>query len=156
MELCNVRHAAIQRWKKKIKMRHFLTAVKSVTVENLRGEFCPACGEGVWDSESNRRLDEAQTALMNAVRAEASADIRRIRKSLKLTQAELAKNFGLGPLAFSRYERGKTQPPILLVKVLWLLKKHPYLFEELREMNVPPRDVPTVAGNAARRKCMAV
>ena len=94
MELCNVRHAAIQRWKKKIKMRHFLTAVKSVTVENLRGEFCPACGEGVWDSESNRRLDEAQTALMNAVRAEASADIRRIRKSLKLTQAELA-NFSM-------------------------------------------------------------
>jgi HTH-type transcriptional regulator/antitoxin MqsA len=43
---------------------------QSVTVENLRGEFCPACGEGVWDSESNRRLDETQTALMNAVRAE--------------------------------------------------------------------------------------
>jgi HTH-type transcriptional regulator/antitoxin MqsA len=129
---------------------------QSVTVENLRGEFCPACGEGVWDSESNRRLDEAQTALMNAVRAEASADIRRIRKSLKLTQAELAKNFGLGPLAFSRYERGKIQPPILLVKVLWLLKKHPYLFEELREMNIPPRDVPTVADDTARRKCIAV
>ena len=43
---------------------------QSVTVQNLRGEFCPVCGEGVWDSESNRRLDEAQTALMNAVRAE--------------------------------------------------------------------------------------
>lgn len=113
---------------------------QSVTVENLSGEFCPACGEGVWDSESNQRLDEAQTALMNAVRTEVSADIRRIRKSLKLTQAELARNFGLGPLAFSRYERGKTQPPILLVKVLWLLKKHPGLLAELREINVPHSD----------------
>ena len=27
VELCNVRHAAILRWKKKTKMRHFLTAV---------------------------------------------------------------------------------------------------------------------------------
>ena len=94
---------------------------------------------GVWDSESNRRL-EAQTALMNAVRTEVSADIRRIRKSLKLTQAELARNFGLGPLAFARYERGKTQPPILLVKVLWLLKKHPDLLAELLEINVPHSD----------------
>jgi HTH-type transcriptional regulator/antitoxin MqsA len=113
---------------------------QSVTVENLSGEFCPTCGEGVWDSESNQRLDEAQTALMNAVRTEVSANIRRIRKSLKLTQAELARNFGLGPLAFSRYERGKTQPPILLVKVLWLLKKHPDLLAELREINVPHSD----------------
>jgi HTH-type transcriptional regulator/antitoxin MqsA len=113
---------------------------QSVTVENLSGEFCPACGEGVWDSESNQRLDEAQAALMNAVRTKVSADIRRIRKSLKLTQAELARNFGLGPLAFSRYERGKTQPPILLVKVLWLLKKHPDLLAELREINVPHSD----------------
>lgn len=129
---------------------------QSVIVENLKGEFCPACGEGVWDSESNQRLDEAQTALMKAARAEVSADIRHIRKSLKLTQAELAKNFGLGPLAFSRYERGKTQPPLLLVKVLWLLKKHPNLLEELREMNVPHRDVITPTGNTTRRKGVAV
>ena len=112
-----------------------------MTVQNLRGEFCPACGEGVWDSESNRRLDEAQTAFMNAVRTEASNNIRRLRKSMKLTQAKLAENFGLGPLAISRYERGKTRPPILLVKVLRLLKKHPDLFEEMREMDVPHRDV---------------
>jgi HTH-type transcriptional regulator/antitoxin MqsA len=43
---------------------------QSVMVENLKGEFCPACGEGVWDAESNKRLDQAQTALMNAARDE--------------------------------------------------------------------------------------
>ena len=129
---------------------------QSVTVENLKGEFCPACGEGIWDSESNQRLDEAQTALMNTARSEVSANIRRIRKSLKLTQSELAKTFGLGPLAFSRYERGKTQPPLLLVKVLSLLEKHPDLLEELREMNVPHGDVITGTGNATRRKRAAI
>jgi HTH-type transcriptional regulator/antitoxin MqsA len=129
---------------------------QSVTVENLSGEFCPACGEGIWDSESNQRLDEAQTALMNTTRSEVSANIRRIRKSLNLTQAELAKNFGLGPLAFSRYERGKTQPPLLLVKVLSLLEKHPGLLEELREMDVPDKGVLTDTGNAPRRKGAAI
>ncbi len=122
---------------------------QSVTIQNLRGEFCQACGEGVWDSESNRRLDEAQTALINAVRAEMSTKIRRIRKSLKLTQAKLAENFGLGPLALSRYERGKTPPPVLLVKILQLLEKYPNLFEELRQMD--RRDVPTRADVVVRR-----
>jgi len=120
-----------------------------VTIQNLRGEFCQDCGEGVWDAESNRRLDEAQTALINAVRAEMSANIRRIRKSLKLTQAKLAENFGLGPLALSRYERGKTPPPVLLVKVLHLLEKYPNLFEELRQMD--RGDAPTGADSAVRR-----
>lgn len=129
---------------------------QSVTVHNLKGEFCPACGEGVWDSESNQRLDEAQIALMKTARSEVSANIRRIRKSLKLTQAELAKHFGLGPLAFSRYERGKNQPPFLLVKVLSLLEKHPDLLEEFREMNEPHGDVITPTDNTTRRKRVAV
>ncbi|MGC8602054.1 MAG: type II toxin-antitoxin system MqsA family antitoxin [Desulfomonilaceae bacterium] len=46
---------------------------------------------------------------------------------------------GLGPLASSRYERGKNQPPFLLVKVLSLLEKRPNLLKEFREMNEPPR-----------------
>ena len=39
---------------------------RCVTVQNLRGHFCPDCDEGVWDAESNRRLDEAQKALLDA------------------------------------------------------------------------------------------
>ena len=122
---------------------------QSVTIRNLRGEFCQDCSEGVWDSESNQRLDEAQMALINDVRAAISADIRRIRKSLKLTQAKLAENLGLGPLALSRYERGKTTPPVLLVKVLRLLEKDPNLLDELRQMEFGR--VPTRANIAVRR-----
>jgi HTH-type transcriptional regulator/antitoxin MqsA len=110
---------------------------RSVTVKNLKGHFCPECGEGIWDSESNSRLDEAQTELIHGARNELGAEIRRIRKALKLTQSRLAEDLGLGKLAFSRYEQGKTQPSVALIKLLRLIEKHPGLLEELRETDIP-------------------
>jgi HTH-type transcriptional regulator / antitoxin MqsA len=103
---------------------------RSITVEKLKGHFCPNCGEGILDSESYQRLTEAQRELVNAARVEAGAEIRRMRKRLKLTQTQLGENLGLGPLVFSRYERGKTRAPIMLLKLLRLLEKHPDLVEE--------------------------
>lgn len=123
-----------------------------MTVRNLRGHFCPVCDEGVWDSESNRRLDEAQTELIGAVGKEASADIRRIRKALKLSQAQLAAHIGLGPLALSRYERGKTQPPPSLLTLLRLLEKHPELWEEVRRKDLPDKRPLTLSRTATPRK----
>ena len=123
---------------------------RSITVENIKGNFCPICGEGILDSESYRRLTDVQRDLVHAVRTETSADIRRIRKSLKLTQAKVAENFGLGPLALSRYERGKSPPPVLLVKLLRLIERYPNLFEELQDMDVPRRNVQNVTGTATR------
>ena len=106
---------------------------QSLTLHGMKGEFCLKCHEGVWDAESYRRYTEAQTALLRAVKGDLSADIRRIRQNLKLTQAELSKVFGVGKLAFSRYERGKTQPPAPLVKLLKLVERHPDLMNEVRE-----------------------
>jgi HTH-type transcriptional regulator/antitoxin MqsA len=105
---------------------------QSLTLHAMHGEFCPACGEGIWDAESYRRYTEAQAALLRAVRGDISADIRRIRKSLKLTQTELAEAFGVGKVAFSRYERGETRPPAPLVKLLKLIERHPDLLTEIR------------------------
>ncbi|MFP3534180.1 type II toxin-antitoxin system MqsA family antitoxin, partial [Burkholderia sp. SIMBA_042] len=34
--------------------------------------------------------------------------------------------------AFSRYETGRTKPPLALVKLLKLLDRHPNLLEEIR------------------------
>jgi HTH-type transcriptional regulator/antitoxin MqsA len=104
---------------------------QSLTLHAMRGEFCPDCGEGVWDTESYRRYTEAQAALLRAVKGDVSREIRRIRKNLKLTQAQLAKAFGVGKVAFSRYERGETRPPTPLVKLLKLLERHPDLLKEL-------------------------
>jgi transcriptional regulator with XRE-family HTH domain len=47
--------------------------------------------------------------------------IARVRKKLPLDQRQAAAIFGGGPNAFSRYESGKTKPPLALVKLLILL-----------------------------------
>lgn len=91
---------------------------QSLTLHAMQGDFCPVCGEGVWNTESYRRYAEAQAALLRAVKGDMSGEIRRIRKHLKLTQTQLAEAFGVGKVAFSRYERGETNPPAPLVKLL--------------------------------------
>jgi HTH-type transcriptional regulator / antitoxin MqsA len=105
---------------------------QSLTLHAMRGDFCPICGDGVWDPESYERYSEAQAALLRAVKGDVGADIRRIRKRLKLTQREIAEAFGVGKVAFSRYERGETRPPAPLVKLLKLVERHPDLLEEIR------------------------
>jgi HTH-type transcriptional regulator / antitoxin MqsA len=128
---------------------------QSIIVEKLKGNFCPNCDEGILDSESYQRLTEAQRDLVNAVRVEAGAEIRRIRKRLKLTQTQLAENFGLGPLAFSRYERGKTRPPVVLLKLMRLLENHPDLLEEALKTEPAYCVEPTVSDAPTPRKHLA-
>lgn len=108
---------------------------QSLTLHNMHGEFCTACGEGIWDAESYRRYTEAQGALLRGVKGDVCSDIRRIRKNLKLTQAELAEAFGVGKVAFSRYERGETRPPPPVVKLLRLIERHPELLAEIQEQS---------------------
>jgi HTH-type transcriptional regulator/antitoxin MqsA len=55
-----------------------------------------------------------------------------VRKKLDLDQREAAEIFGGGVNAFSRYENGKTKPPLALVKLLKLLDRHPDLLAEVR------------------------
>jgi HTH-type transcriptional regulator/antitoxin MqsA len=55
-----------------------------------------------------------------------------VRKKLELDQREAAEIFGGGVNAFSRYETGKTKPPLALVKLLKLLDRHPDLLAEVR------------------------
>ena len=81
-----------------------------MTLHAMHGQFCSHCGEGIWDEESYRRYTEAQEGLVRAVKGDPGADIRRIRKKLNITQAKLALAFGVGKVAFSRYERGETRP----------------------------------------------
>jgi HTH-type transcriptional regulator / antitoxin MqsA len=111
---------------------------RSLTLHAMKGDFCLACGEGIWDEESYRRYTEAQTAIIKAVKGDVSADIRRIRKNLKLTQSELSEVVGIGKVAFSRYERGETKPPAPLVKLLRLVERHPDLLAEMHSSSALP------------------
>lgn len=107
---------------------------QALTLHGMRGEFCAVCGEGIWDAESYRRYTEAQAALLRSSKEDICTEIRRIRKHLKLTQIELAEAFGVGKVAFSRYERGESRPPAPLVKLLKLVERHPDLLEEMRKV----------------------
>lgn len=107
---------------------------KSMTLHNMQGKFCPKCGEGIWDEESYRRFTEAQEGLIRAIKGDPSADIRRIRRKLNLTQAQLALLFGIGKIAFSRYERGESKPPAPVLKLLKLIDRHPDLLNEIQKM----------------------
>jgi HTH-type transcriptional regulator / antitoxin MqsA len=55
-----------------------------------------------------------------------------VRKKLALHQREAAEIFGGGVNAFSRYENGKTKPPLALVKLLKVLDRHPDLLAEVK------------------------
>ncbi|WP_293368015.1 type II TA system antitoxin MqsA family protein [Nevskia sp.] len=56
----------------------------------------------------------------------------RVRRKLKLTQADAAELTGGGHNAFSRYERGEAKPMAAVVNLFRLLDKHPELLKELR------------------------
>jgi HTH-type transcriptional regulator/antitoxin MqsA len=106
----------------------------STVITAVTGDFCPACAESILDAaESNRVMREMQ-AFSKQVNA-AIVDpgfITDVRKKLGLDQREAAEIFGGGINAFSRYENGKTKPPLALVKLFKLLDRHPYLLSEVR------------------------
>ena len=55
-----------------------------------------------------------------------------VRRKLRIGPREAAEIFGGGVNAFSRYENGKTKPPLALVKLLKLLERHPDLLDEVK------------------------
>ncbi len=103
-----------------------------LTVSELAGWACTACDEVIFSDSSAARFAAAGDALVLAARTRRQDEIRCIRKKLNLTQIEASQLVGVGKIAFSRYERGTTQAPTPLVKLLRLISRHPELVDELR------------------------
>ncbi len=106
----------------------------STTLEGVTGDFCPACDEVVLDADESTRTSEMMVQFNKEVNAAYvdPAYITQVRKKLRLDQREAAEIFGGGVNAFSRYENGKTKPPLSLVKLLKVLDRHPDLLNEIR------------------------
>jgi HTH-type transcriptional regulator/antitoxin MqsA len=105
-------------------------------IKKVSGLFCPACGEVELDSNSEdgerfSREERAFVKKINRKLAEA-AFIAQARKKLGLTQREAGQLFGGGHSGFSRYESGRTAPPVGLVALLDILDSHPELLDEVR------------------------
>ncbi len=106
---------------------------ETTVIAAVTGDFCPACAESVLDAAESNRIMREMRAFSKQVNA-AIVDpgfITRVRKKLNLDQREAAEIFGGGINAFSRYENGKTKPPLALVKLFKLLDRHPDLLNEL-------------------------
>ena len=107
---------------------------EATVLPQVTGDFCPACDESVLDLQQSRRTMDLMNEFNRQVNAAIvdPAFIAGVRKKLDLDQREAAEIFGGGVNAFSRYETGKTKPPLALVKLLKVLDRHPDLLAEVR------------------------
>ncbi len=107
---------------------------QSTVIRDVCDDYCPVCGEAVLSMAEAERLGDLMLAFKRQVNAAAvdPAFIASVRRKFDLDQREAGEIFGGGVNAFSRYENGKTQPPVALIKLFKLLDRHPELFEEVR------------------------
>jgi HTH-type transcriptional regulator/antitoxin MqsA len=107
---------------------------ETTTLPDVTGDFCPACGEAVLNADESARTSASMLEFHKEVNASIvdPVFITSVRKKLKLDQREAAAIFGGGVNAFSRYENGKTKPPLALVKLLKVLDRHPELLDEIK------------------------
>lgn len=108
---------------------------QETSIAAITADFCPACDEAVMDAENGDRFAATVAAFQREVNASFvdPAYIAGVRRKLGLDQRAAAEIFGGGINAFSRYETGKTRPPMALVKLLKVLDRHPELLQEVRQ-----------------------
>jgi HTH-type transcriptional regulator/antitoxin MqsA len=107
---------------------------EKTVIPAVAGDFCPACAESVLDASESERVMREMLDFNRQVNA-AAVDpgfIAKVRKKLGLDQRQAAELFGGGVNAFSRYETGRTKPPLALIKLLKVLDRHPDLLHEIR------------------------
>ena len=107
---------------------------ETTTICAVSADFCSACGESITDmAETGRVMTEMQAfnEQINAAMVDPGFIVS-VRKKLNIGQREAAEIFGGGIHAFSRYENGKAQPPLALIKLFKLLNRYPDLFDEVR------------------------
>ena len=108
---------------------------KKTVIRKVKGKFCDnaACRETVMDRAESARTSSKMLEFNKKVNAGMTPIdlLTQVRRQLDLTQQAAAKVFGGGANAFSRYESGKTKPPVALVKLFKVLGTHPELYKEI-------------------------
>jgi HTH-type transcriptional regulator/antitoxin MqsA len=129
---------------------------QTTTISKVVGEFCPACDESVHDAAESERINAMMLDFNKEVNASSvdPAFITATRKKLKLDQREASIIFGGGPNGFSRYENGKTRPPLALIQLFRLLNKHPELLSELHSSKPSSAKKGAKVKLKRRKQCM--
>ena len=106
---------------------------KKTIIPAVCGNYCSVCDEIITAENESRRMMNAMRDFQKQVNAELTDTnyILTVRNKLNLTQAQAGALFGGGVNAFSRYETGKAQPPVALLKLFKILDKHPELIAEI-------------------------
>ena len=106
---------------------------RSTVIPQVVGDYCNACGEATSDLAEARRVSALMLEFNKMVNGSAvdPSYIAGVRKKLNLDQRQAAEIFGGGANAFSRYETGRSQPPVSLVKLFKVLDRHPDLLPEV-------------------------
>ena len=108
----------------------------STVLRDISGEFCDACEEIIFTPEESNAFSVAANAFRTEVNSQ-NFDPElfiRVRHNLRIDQQQAGALFGGGVNAFSRYETGKTTPPVAVVKLFKMFDKHPELFEEYKKL----------------------
>lgn len=95
------------------------------------GQWCDYCDEGLLSGRDLKATEPQLKVFRQSVKKEMAQSYKQIRLKLGLTQKRAGEIFGGGVNAFSRYERGETEPPLATQKLLRLLEKHPRLLKEV-------------------------
>ena len=109
---------------------------KNRTINVLQpGEYCSSCDESFLTS-ADMAATRKEIHDLHAIEDHylQSDEVRHIRESLSLTQADAAEIFGGGPNAFSRYENGITLQSKATDKLLRLLALYPSLLGTIRSI----------------------
>jgi HTH-type transcriptional regulator/antitoxin MqsA len=114
-------------------VRPFEVAYKGTRIMvDLPGYYPAGEGEGVHVGDDMSVVDEALRELKRRVDGvPMPAEIRALRKKLKLSQAAAGELFKVGANAFDKYERGLVTPSGPTVQLMTLLERHPELASEL-------------------------
>jgi HTH-type transcriptional regulator/antitoxin MqsA len=117
-----------------IRDRPYTYKGETTIIPAVTGDYCPACDDAVCEMVEATRVSAQMLDFNKQVNAGIvdPGFIASVRKKLVLDQREAAEIFGGGANAFSRYETGKTRPPLALVKLLKVLERHPELLDEVR------------------------
>jgi len=107
---------------------------KNTSIKSVTGECCSDCGEFVLNMAESNRVSKEMLGFNKEINFSIvnPGFIADARKKLGLDQREAAEIFGGGINSFSRYENGKTKPPLALVQLLKILEHHPDLLSEIR------------------------
>lgn len=131
---------------------------QTTTIPAVNGDYCSSCDESLHSGEEAEYLSSQMMAFAKEVNA-ANVDpdfIATTRKTLKLDQRQAAEIFGGGANAFSRYENGKTSPPLALVQLFKILAKHPELLAELLPRKEEVQRGHSALAKSSRRRKISV